>query len=414
MLSSLPSTSARRKPISTLLSSPSLLAMALAGATCLPAAAQISDTIHPYVSLGYSYDDNLLRLPESFQAAYGSLADHTRTAVAGVQLDQTFGRQQVTADVSANRVTFDRFDQYNYNGKNGKLTWLWRLGNYLDGKLGASYDETLTPFNDFHTDQRNLRKQRGYVAEGGWRFHPSWRVRAAASRTEYDYELDAQKVLNRDVTATVAGLDYYSTTGSTIGLQVRREKGDYTNPPRLGSLVFNENYTQDELKLKVFWRIGEVSQLEFLGGHARRKHEMNTLGDPSGANGRMTFTWSPLATVRLVAAARREFEAFEGSGVNYTLTKGANLDANWAPTAKIGVRGSLRRYKREFGSGNGSIALPPNLKDDTKGGSLGVTYSPRERIQLEVSVSHEKRTSDSNFSYSYRTKGAAVNATIQF
>jgi hypothetical protein len=78
------------------------------------------------------------------------------------------------------------------------------------------------------------------------------------------------------------------------------------------------------------------------------------------------------------------------------------------------VRGSLRQYKREFGSGNGTIVLPPNLKDDTKAASLGVTYNPRERIQLGVSVSHEKRTSDSNFSYSYRTKGAAVNATIQF
>jgi len=414
MLSSLPSTSARRKPLSSLLSSPSLLALTLAGGVSLPAAAQMSDTIHPYVSLAYSYDDNLLRLPDSFKAVYGSLADHTRTAVVGVQLEQTFGRQQVTADVSASRVTFDRFDQYNYNGKNGKVTWLWRLGNYLDGKLGASYDETLTPFNDFHTEERNLRKQRGYNAEGGWRFHPSWRVRGGVSSSKYDYELDIQKVLNRDVTATVVGLDYYATTGSTIGLQARREKGDYTNPPTLGSFVFNEDYTQDELKLKVFWRIGEVSQLEFLGGHARRKHALNSLGDPSGANGRITFTWSPLATVQLVAAARREFDAYEGSGINYTLTKGASLDANWTPTAKILVRGSLRQYKREFGAGNGTVVLPPNLTDDTKGASLGVTYSPRERIQLGVSVSREKRTSDSNFSYSYRTNGAAVNATIQF
>jgi exopolysaccharide biosynthesis operon protein EpsL len=413
MLSSLSSTSARRKPISLLLSSPSLL-VALAGASCLPAAAQISDTIHPYVSVGYSYDDNLLRLPEAAKTQYGSLGDHTRTALAGVQLEQTFGRQQVTADLSASRVTFDRFDQYNYNGKKGNVNWLWRLGNYLDGRIAASYDETLTPFSDFRTDERNLRKQRGYTADGGWRFHPSWRVRAAASRTEYDYELDAQKVLNRDVTATVAGLDYYSTTGSTIGLQARREKGDYTNPPVRGGIVFNQNYTQDELKLKVFWRIGEVSQLEFLGGRVKRKHELGILGDPGAGNGRVTFTWLPRSTLQLVAVARREFDAFEGAGVNYTLTKGGNVDVNWVPTAKIQVRGSVRQYKREFGSGNGTIVLPPNLNDDTKGASLGLTYSPRERIQLGVSVSHEKRTSDSSFSYSYRTRGAAVNATIQF
>lgn len=414
MVSFLSSSPASRRPHAKLAPAPSLLALLLAGGVCIPAAAQISDILHPYVAANYTYDDNMLRLSESASAAYGGLSDHSGALVGGVRFEQTYGRQQVSADISASRVSFDRFSQYDYTGKNGRANWLWRLGNHLDGTAGLTYEQTLTPFSDFRTDQRNLRTQRGAQFEGGWRFHPSWRARVAASRTDYDYELLAQQVLNRETKARLVGLDYVSTTGSSIGLQVRREDGDYDNPVRAGNQRYLQNYTQDEFKLKVFWRLGDVSQLELLAGRAKRKHELALLGEPSATTGRVSFTWSPLATVRVVASARRDFDAFEGIGVNYTLTKGANLDASWAVTSKILVRAQLKHYKRDFGAGNGAVVLPPNLNDSVNGGTLGLTWSPRERIQLGLSVSREQRSSNSAFSNNYRSNSALVNASIEF
>lgn len=414
MSSSLSTSPACRRLRAKLPSAPSLLALLVAGGACVPAAAQISDVLHPYVAASYSYDDNLLRLPESATAAYGGLSDHSRSLVGGLRFEQTYGRQQVSADLSASRVSFDRFNQYDYTGKNGRATWLWKLGNHLDGKVGLTYDQTLTPFNDFRSDQRNLRTQRGVQFDGGWRFHPSWRVRVGGSRADYDYELLAQQVLNRETKARLVGLDYVSTTGSSIGLQARREDGDYDNPVRSGNQRFLQNYTQEELQLKVFWRLGEVSQLELLAGRAKRKHDLALLGDPSATTGRVSFTWSPLATVRVVASARRDFDAFEGIGVNYTLTKGANLDATWAATSKIALRAQLKHYKRDFGAGNGAFVLPPNLNDSVNGGTLGVTWNPHQRIQLGLSVSREQRSSNSAFSNSYRSNSASANASIEF
>lgn len=391
----------------------SMLVALVAAACSGPASAELSDTVHPFAGLSYAYDSNLLRQPDSGGDPTAERADTSRTLQAGVAFERPLGRQVLSGSARATRVSFDHYDQLNYNGKelNGDLRW--QLGNHLEGNLGGSYSQTLSPFSDFHSAERNVRVQRGEYAEAKWRVHPSWQLRGRLSRDEFDYELASQRYLNRNVNASELGLDYLVASGSTVGLQWRHANARYPNPLRFGAFVYDQSYDQDEAKLKVLWRFSEVTQLQFLGGRAKRAHTRLAGTDSSGSNGRLTVGWQASAKLATNAAVWKEYAPFEGGSVSYSQDKGASAGASWTVSAKLRADAQLRYVKREF-VGATTAALPANAEDSTKTASLSLTYAPTRNSTVSASVLRDTRSTNSYFSSSYRSNGATLNANIQF
>jgi hypothetical protein len=222
-------------------------------------------------------------------------------------------------------VTFDHFDQLDYNGKDFKADLAWQLGNRFSGNLGGSYVSTLTPFSDYTTTERNLRTSRREYVNGAWRFHPSWQVRSGFTRNKYEYELQAQRVNNRTEDLAEVGGDYLASSGSKVGLVVRQLKGKYTNPRRVNGIALDDNYTQDELKASINWRFSGVTYIEVLAGYAKRKHDFFTGRDSSGANGRASVAGRHWARSSSQAEAWREFAAVESLIVSNSLNRAAAL-----------------------------------------------------------------------------------------
>ncbi|MGV7210606.1 XrtB/PEP-CTERM-associated polysaccharide biosynthesis outer membrane protein EpsL [Oxalobacteraceae bacterium A2-2] len=373
--------------------------------------AQSEDTLQPYAGLAYSYEDNLLRVQNT--AAVAEPSDLLRSVFAGLRVQGQLGRQSLSASARVTRVNFDNHPEYNYNGKTADLNWGWVLGNHLSGAASASYVQTLMPFTDLRTTERNLRSQTGAGFDGGWTFYPSWRVRAGVRRDKYDYEQASQKNLNRDVDAGVLGLDYTPTTGSSIGLQLRREQGKYDVLQYSGNVPYRQDYTQDEVKLKLLWQVSGLTRLEFLGGRASRKHDEFAISDASGFNARGKATWQATRTVRLDGELWREFGAFEGDIINYSLDRGASVSANWVATAKIQAEAEVHRLHRTLSGSTPRSAILGG--DDTGvGASASVSYQPHRRVSLSLRAFRETRKANSLFSSSYHANGATVSASVQF
>lgn len=376
--------------------------------------AQISQTFHPFVAVGYTYDDNLLRLPED-AVGFEQRSDRMTQARAGFQLDRPIGRQRLTGSATVTRVTFDHFDQLDYNGKDFNAELAWRVGNYFDGTLGASYEQTLTPFADYHSDQRNLRTQRREYVSGGWRLHPRWRVRSGYDRYRYSYELSAQRFNDREQTVAELGMDYLAPSGSRVGLVARQLKGIYPNPRFNNSgILLQDDYTQDELKANISWLFSGVTQLQVLAGYARRDHDVLTTRDSSGLNGRVSATWTPTGKLKFNASAWREFAAVESSVVNNSLNKGVSVGATWSISAKVQANASVRRETRDFERLTSS-ANTNDLSDRSRGTSVGLSYAPLRAVQLSLTGFADRRTGNRVIGTSdYKAKGVAVNATLQF
>jgi exopolysaccharide biosynthesis operon protein EpsL len=393
----------------------SALALLMGGLFSGPAAAALSDTIHPFASVTYSHEDNLLRLSDDVALPPGQQRDdNLRSAVAGVQLERPIGRQVLTGQAKVSRVTFSHYDQLNYNGQDFNAALQWHLFEHLDGHLGGSYSQTLTPFTDFHSSERNLRTQRGEYVDGAWRFHPSWQVRGGFTRNKFAYDLLSQQYNDRTEDLSEIGVDYLSSTSSRIGLVSRELRGRYPNQRSIGSIAIDDGYKQHEIKLNIFWYLGETTQVQVLAGRAKREHRFYTVRDTSGVNGRVTANWNPTGKLRFSAAAWREFSAVESSIVSSSLNKGASLNAIWNTSAKIAVNGALRRDKRDF-SAAGGIALPLDLTDTIRTTSVGLTYNPVRVLQFGLNAFRENR-SGSPFigSGTYKANGMSLTATAQF
>lgn len=391
-----------------------LLPIALAGMVyCGAAMAEISDTIHPFVMLGYTYDDNLLRLPDDY-FGIEQRSDRATQAQAGIVFARPIGRQKLSGSAKVSRVTFDHFQQLDYNGKDFNADLAWELGNHLQGKLGGSYVQTLTPFSDYQSQERNLRTQRRQYVNGAWRLHPSWQLRSGFYRNKFDYELQSQRVNNRNEDLAEAGGDYVAASGSRIGLVARRLKGSYLSPQRVNGFAIQDDYVQDELKLNVDWRYSGVTQVQMLVGYAKRKRDVVVGRDASGANGRVSVQWAPFGKLRFGAEAWREFAAVESTVVSNSLNKGASVNATWDISAKVQGSASLRKEKRDFEQFS-NVVLVGDPSDSNKSATLGLLYAPKSGIQLNLSAFREQRDGSPFGGRSgYTSNGATFNISAQF
>lgn len=387
---------------------PALLAAALCAG---PAAAAISDTVHPYLAVSRSYDDNLFRLGKDTPGFDGKRSDSSTLTQYGVVFDLPVSRQRLTGRLKKSKVKFDHFTELDYDGKDYLADLEWHIGNHLEGHVGASYAQTLTSFNDFHVAQRNLRVQRREFVDGAWRFHPSYRVRAAFSQHKTTYDLPAQRFNDRTEDQADIGFDYLPPSGSRFGLQISRLKGIYPNHRLLGGTPIDDGYTQNEVKANVYWVFSATSQFQMLAGWAERKHSFFTERDTSGLNGRAVMNWSMLRKLRMTASVWREFAPVESNFVNNSINKGGSFNAVWDISAKVNANASVRREKRDFSTLAGRIAAP-DLHDTTRTESLGLTYAPIPSVQLTAGLFHEVR--GGNSSTNYRTNGATVSASVQF
>lgn len=390
------------------------LLLPLAGMLALtfgaPARAAISDTIQPFVSVGYGYDDNLFRLPD--ETVGGPVSDRNKSVIAGFAFERPVSRQVFSGSLKVSKVSFDRYSQLDYNGKDGSLLWRWVVGNNFDGTIGATYEQTLNSFADFHGTERNLRVRRGEYIDGGWRFSPHWRVRGRASHDEFTYDLPTQRYLNRKDNAGEVGIDYVASTRSSIGLQARQVRGSYTDPLIFGSLRYDQDYKQNDLKLKLVWNYDEIAQLQFLGGKAKREHTLLTERDATGTNARLSAVWKVRPAVRLTAVAAREFAPYEGGTFTYSLNQTRSLHAEWNLSAKVTAEADTRSIKRDF---TGAAARGvPDVSDSGKTHTLSLNYAALRNVQLSASVFRDTRDGARGLTQSYRAKGASINASIQF
>ncbi|TFW36017.1 exopolysaccharide biosynthesis protein EpsL [Massilia horti] len=385
----------------------------LIGAFCSAAWAGPNDALHVYGGVGLAHDDNLLRVPDNQPAFDNTRGDWWKMAEVGLLFDKTYSRQRIEAVAKLSKVKFNHFKQLDYDGKDAQATWHWQLGNHLEGKLGALYNQVLAPYTDFHSSERNLRTERKEFFDGAWRFHPSWRARAGASTDKYTYEASSQRFNDRTEDTYELEGDYLPASGSTVGLVLRKIKGRYPNRRPIGQVFVTDDFTQNEVKARVRWLATGATEIEALAGWARR--DQPSFGAPtSGFNGRVGASYKPRGKVRYNAALWRDFAPIESSLVSYTLNKGASIGASWEATGKITVDANAIYERRHY---NARLALPSSgeLTDAIRSASLQAKWAVRPAIQLSAGFVHQSRTGSVTLGTgSFKSNSIAFNASAQF
>ena len=360
-------------------------------ALAAPKDLQQEDGVRLFGGLGWTYDDNLLRVADDGPAFDGQRSDAYRTFDAGVVVNRTISRQRLAATAKVSKVKFDHFDQLDYDGRDLQASWLWQVGSKFEGRAEALYIKTLAPYTDFDSDQRNLRQQRRQVLDAGYKMHPGWKLRVGAVRDKTTYELLVQRYNDRTEKTVEAELLYRPKSGSSVGLVARRIKGSYPYRRPYNSSVLTDDFTQHELKARIDWLATGSTTLQALAGYARREQPSYGEGSTDGFNGRITAIYKPAGKLNYSAAMWREFAPIESPGVSYTLNKGASLQAAWLATDRIKVDASAAYEQRDYtartvfpGSGD--------LNDSIRTASVRALWQVRSRVQVIASYAYQARS----------------------
>lgn len=391
------------------------LGLLIAATVCSPVSAGDGDALHPFVGLGYSYEDNLLRLPDGHPGMNGQRSDSLRQAIAGILFDRTYSRQDLFFQAKVTKVEFDHFKQLDYDGKDLLGRWRWELGRQLSGTIEGSYVETLAPFTDFHSGERNLREQRHWRADAAWLMHPSWRLRGGVAEDEFSYELSSQFFNNRTEKLAEAGVDYVSRSGNYAGIVFRRLDGNYPNRRLFAGSLVDESYEQDEIKARVNWRGSGITTLDVLAGWAKRKHAFFTERDISGANGRASLVYTPRGKTKFTASVWRDFAPLESTIVSSSLNKGASLNAEYAATGKTRVTAGVRSERRKYVARPDTVAAGREMGDRLRQATVGLTWLPSRNVQVSVNAFRESRKGGETLGLnSYTAKGVSFSVNAQF
>ncbi|MES2149201.1 MAG: XrtB/PEP-CTERM-associated polysaccharide biosynthesis outer membrane protein EpsL [Pseudomonadota bacterium] len=389
------------------------LALLLGALWLAPARAAPGDTLQFVGGLGFVHEDNLFRLADGQPPFDGQRGDSARQVLLGLVFDHTYGRQQVQAQAHSTRVTFDHFRQIDYNASDARLDWNWQCAEHLSGSTGASYLQTLAPYTDLRSKERNLRDQRRAWLDGAWRLHPSWQVRAAGARERFRYDLASLRYNNRDEDSAEAGLDYLPSSGSSVGLVARRLRGNYLELRPFGALLVDDSFKQDELKLRVIWKASAMTEIELLAGHASRRHQAGGARDASGFNGRASVSVDRGGKLRWNGAAWREFAPLESELVSYSLNQGASAGASYALSSKISIDASVRHERRAYRLPLG--ASQGELRDTLRQAALSASWSPRQFVQVVAGAARQQRSGAVLLGNgSFRATTMSLNVNAQF
>ena len=394
------------------------LAVLVAAAVSLPLSAPAyaipGTPFDLYGRIGWARDDNLLRIADGAPAFDNQRSDSWTTFEIGGVLDKTWGRQRVLGVAKVSKVSFDHFRQLDYDGKDFQGTWYWQLGNRFSGELGATYEQTLAPYTDFRSNQRNLREQRRSFFKGAWKLHPRWEARTALTHERFDYELAVQSFNDR--TEDVLELEgrYLAPSGSTVGLVLRRIEGDYPNRRPFAQTLLTDDFTQDELKARVDWKAGGAVTVQALAGYARRRQPSFGNGRTSGANGRVTALYEPNGKLAYRASAWRDFAPIESTVVSYTLNKGVSVGATWNVSAKVKVDADAIREQRNYNP-RSSLNVPADLDDRLRSVTVKASWAVRRKITLSAAFIHQARSGSPILGIGdFEANTFAINASAQF
>ena len=365
------------------------------------------EVFRPYVGFSFAHDDNVLGTSNAAIAAgTPKLSDTARRLEAGLIFGKTISQQRLTALVNLDHTSFNRFSNLDYDGHDIRGNWNWHVGTQFEGNLGLTHERSLTSIQDslsgtgLPTQLPNVRTLSRQYVDGGWRLHPSWRLRGGLNRYELEYEQTGPQVGNRTVEDGEIGVDYLARSGSSVGLQYRHAVGDFPFSPL-------NNYSQDELKGRVDWKLTGKTDLLFLGGWVDRKHDLAPANDFSGFNGRVNATWRATGKTTLNASLWREIGALDDQITSYSLNRGIGLRADWEITRQVRLNAYLQHERRDY--------TPANLarKDRINYGSLELTYYPVRKWQIQTSVFHTEQNSDVAVN-AYRNLGVRLGTRYEF
>lgn len=386
----------------------------ISGVVALPAAASDVEPLTLSIRQDLVWEDNLFRLADDVRPVIEGTRrqrdDQLSITTLAAQIDRTYSRQRLTADIGLTRSDYREFDHLDFTAHNVGAAWQWVLGNQLSGTISGQQEERLRSFSDRVGTVRSINTYRRYRGDASYLVHPQWSIGGGWAQTDSRFD-DAESARSEYLEdAFEALVQYRSRPGSTLALVGRTADGRY--PERNEALTLVTRYTQRDLLVRADWSVSGHSRVNGQAGYSERRYAHAGDKDFNGFTGRFTFDWRPTGKLALAMTARREMGAQEDVVDNFVVTRAFSIDPVWQLSDKLRARGRLEWLRRDYGGDPFGIG-GPDRDDRMQSRALALEWSPVRNLALHLGARDERRSS-SDAHPGYRASSLFMSAKVAF
>ncbi|MDO9206489.1 XrtB/PEP-CTERM-associated polysaccharide biosynthesis outer membrane protein EpsL [Methylotenera sp.] len=398
-------------------SKPSWMKVFMLLSLCLPtflifpmAHADENDPINFIAGISRVHDNNL------FRESTMERSDNITTAYAGVRLDKQYSMQRFKADFTLTAYRYQKYDVLDFDAKDYKGAWLWKLTPYLSGTLSADRKQQLTTFEDYRNlsvvTLQNVRVSENQHFEADFSPHGIWHLLGGATRSTQSNSKTFQAEDSFTMNALDAGVKYDFRSGSSITLMGHERRGNYEDRTINTATLFDTKFDESEAEAKLSWLISGKSQVNARAAYVTRNHDNFSQRDYSGVVGRVDYRWMPAGKLSITASASSDLSSFQTDYSSYTRNNTLSISPVYALSDKISMRATASASERTF-LGEVGISINNGRVDTSKSISLGVDWTPLRSVTIGANLARSSRSSNlAGFDFTDTTAG--LNANLFF
>jgi exopolysaccharide biosynthesis operon protein EpsL len=381
------------------------------------AALDPTDVIQIQATGSLVHDNNLFRLPDGVDSRLFGIdpddtSDTTRILGVGLRLDKTISRQRFVGNVNLNDVTYNKNKNLDHTAGDGRLAWLWQVGNYWSGEASYRKRRSLGGFGDFRQSVKDLIDTETYTLSAGYQFHPRWRISGTYYDLDSEHGASTRRALNYDARSGTILLTYKTPAENSIGLQARSTDRNYPNRTVVGAggaRIADTGHTESRVELTSHWRYSGALTFDGSLGHVKVDNDTFSQRDFSGVTWKAAAIWEPTGKLRFNLNGTKDVRVYEDVAASYLVVNAIGLSPIYAVTSKITLQGDLNYEKRDYRGDPGFVLGVREREDKLRIARLTLGYTPIRNIDLSLSYEYGDRRSNTAFNdFDYQSWFATI------
>lgn len=371
-----------------------------------PVFADPFDTVNYSAAVGWLYDSNVYRLPESVDPLLvignPEKSDRIRQLTLGFNLDKKYSNQEIVLSTQITNNSYDTFTSLNYDATAYKAAWIWSLGSKLNGSWSVDRTQTLYGFEDIRTNTRNLKTLYNPRFNADWWFQANWHLLAGVSNEDSSSSVATVNSLSYRTRTTEWGVKYVPSDKTTISLLTRNINGGYIDVSADYIALLDTGYTESQDEFKINWKPTGKSVLSGYLLNVQRRYPIFTQRDYSVVHKGLSYAWEMSGETRLNISVNGSVNPWFDASSSYYDTNTVMISSAWQISAKTDLQLSLMRSTSDYRSPVVASAITRYDVNESK--QIGLGWSPQQSVKFSASYVVSQRTSNyTQFEYADNT-----------
>ena len=341
-----------------------------------------------WVQGGVRRDDNALRLET------GERSDIITRLGAGIRHEtRVVGRQRVRLEARGDYYDYDRLNELDHFAYALAGDWLWEIGNNLSGTVLIGRERRQVDLAETLTERLDTTTLTRVGGTAAYLISPRFRVRGGLANTRA--ERSRVRETETRATSAVAGADYVSPLGNTLGFEYRATQGEAPFDEFVATVgLVNNDYDERELSFVATYALGAQLRSGVRVGRTTRDYDELSARDFDGNTGRIFVDWLPGNKTILGFEAYREPRSVIDIAASHVLLKGFAFGPRWAATNKLVLSARFVRERREY-EGDPLLATGGVLRNEVLSlVRFALGWEPQRRWQLSLALDRGERESN--------------------